>query len=775
MRHVRLFFALLWLSLSGLPVFGQGVDDVMDQLSAHDAGREALSAEARIAAVVRLGNKSLGLRKADGRAEALADRVRFDTDARVRSAALEALGAMEGKRAPRQLAWLVAELSGAESVEAAQQLAESPLGGEWLVNLLRFALTPTASKVEIEGGSDSMLLRNLASGRLGNSALVALLKGLPRALVSTGLREAESVLALAKNHHSEAVRDAAGAALDGAIARLGARARDVEVLALFEGLGGSGWDPEELLVRRTIYKIGRGIELKDALSTAQLVTRRNRGGAEYDSRRWHFFGCYLEAAALLADGRPDETLGPLMRASFALDGLSMERLDLVPDLRQPSVVSARRGAEILELRGLVDLMAATCLLARGHSPLDPKVLSHLRAAHEFSLWAQLRESAVDTNASISGFDVVLDNELGPRRLVFSAPENENWSGPGRSRSLDLLLDLGRACRVVVGSELPGFRAPENATTEEGPRDDPRRFQLLKSLRVAQLRAVQRALESTWDPAEMQMLEMQRQALSAAVEREREEGWEKLDGLRLPSIFALLLAGDLRAEDRGDDAVVLCETLLEDLQSGGSLEQGAWGAWLSARVQIALGGSLSDAGRPKQALGVLEEAVLSLEAVENTLVERRSAETDERILAIHDAQIKQTQDLRSEALVALAVTSNVRLGDPETALAYFERAYALQQTDFMKGLLACYRARFGAVDEARALLRTVEPAPAVYYNLACAYALLGDLDEALGMLRRELEENHFSPGSLARQKRWARGDPDLSSLWEDPRFLALVEE
>jgi tetratricopeptide (TPR) repeat protein len=295
------------------------------------------------------------------------------------------------------------------------------------------------------------------------------------------------------------------------------------------------------------------------------------------------------------------------------------------------------------------------------------------------------------------------------------------------------------------------------------------------LRLAQLLAVQRALESTWDPTEMQNLEIQRQALAAAVERDRDEGWNNLDGMRLPSIFALLLAGDLRAEDRGEDAVVLCETLLEDLGNGGSLEQGAWGAWLAARVQIALGGSLSDAGRPRQAMAVLEEAVLGLEAVENTLEERKQGERDERILAIHDAQLKQTRGLRAEALVALAVTSNVRLGNPESALAYFERAYALQQTDFMKGLLACYRARFGAEDEARALLRTIEPAPAVYYNLACAHALLGDVDEALGMLHRELEENHFSPGSLARQKRGAEGDPDLASLWEDPRFLSLVSE
>jgi tetratricopeptide (TPR) repeat protein len=753
----------------------QGVGATLTELRAHDEGGAKLSVELRLVAVERLGNKSLGLLNTDKRAAGLAKRVRFDVHAGVRAAALKALGSMEGENAPKQLAWLVAELPKEEAADAAKRLAESPAGGEWLVDLLRYALTPIGAQSRNEGIPDGLRLRDLASGRLGDLTLATLLEGLPRALVTTGTANANVVLSLAKRHHSALVRDAASGALDGSIARLGARARDTEVIALFDDLGGSGWDADELLVRKTIYQIGRGIHLDDALESARLVVRRAHGRADYIARRWRFFGCYLEAAAQLAIGRPDEAFEPLLLASLALDGLTMERLDMVPDLRRPSVVFARRGAELLELRGLVDLMAATCLLARGHGAIDPEVIGHLRSAHEFSLWAQLREASVDTSAAISGIDVVLDNELGPRRLVFSAPENPNWSGPGRWRSLDLLLDLGRACRIVVGSELPGFRVPEGATTKAGPREDPRRFQLLKSLRLAQLLAVQRALESTWDPTEMQNLEIQRQALAAAVERDRDEGWNNLDGMRLPSIFALLLAGDLRAEDRGEDAVVLCETLLEDLGNGGSLEQGAWGAWLAARVQIALGGSLSDAGRPRQAMTVLEEAVLGLEAVENTLEERKQGERDERILAIHDAQLKQTRGLRSEALVALAVTSNVRLGNPESALAYFERAYALQQTDFMKGLLACYRARFGAEDEARALLRTIEPAPAVYYNLACAHALLGDVDEALGMLHRELEENHFSPGSLARQKRWAEGDPDLASLWEDPRFLSLVSE
>ena len=112
--------------------------------------------------------------------------------------------------------------------------------------------------------------------------------------------------------------------------------------------------------------------------------------------------------------------------------------------------------------------------------------------------------------------------------------------------------------------------------------------------------------------------------------------------------------------------------------------------------------------------------------------------------------------------------------PERALAYFERAYELDQRDFMQVLLACYRARSGRDDEARAVLRTVRPAPALFYNLACTHAMLGDAELAIDFLQRDFLENHPSTGSLERQKEWARGDPDLASLRGDPRFQRLVE-
>ena len=66
-----------------------------------------------------------------------------------------------------------------------------------------------------------------------------------------------------------------------------------------------------------------------------------------------------------------------------------------------------------------------------------------------------------------------------------------------------------------------------------------------------------------------------------------------------------------------------------------------------------------------------------------------------------------------------------------------------------------------------------PTPLVHYNLACTWALLGEKELALEFLRREMQESQLTPGGLAKQKEWARGDPDLKSLRDDARFREMV--
>jgi len=138
-------------------------------------------------------------------------------------------------------------------------------------------------------------------------------------------------------------------------------------------------------------------------------------------------------------------------------------------------------------------------------------------------------------------------------------------------------------------------------------------------------------------------------------------------------------------------------------------------------------------------------------------------------------VEQARRDQADVLVSLAVNANVRLRSPERALEFFERAYALNQNDFMRVLLACYRARSGQPEQARSLLREIVVTPSLYYNLACTHALMGEPEPALDYLAREFAENHPDPASLARQKEWAAGDPDLASIADHPRFERLIEQ
>ena len=130
-------------------------------------------------------------------------------------------------------------------------------------------------------------------------------------------------------------------------------------------------------------------------------------------------------------------------------------------------------------------------------------------------------------------------------------------------------------------------------------------------------------------------------------------------------------------------------------------------------------------------------------------------------------------LESSALVSLAVNANVRMGDPDRAAVYYEQAYALRQDEFMRALLACYRARAGREEEARALIAAIRPGPGTWYNLACTHALLGDVERALDLLEVELRLGHATEESRDKQKVWAAEDPDLAALRDSPRFRRLV--
>ena len=64
------------------------------------------------------------------------------------------------------------------------------------------------------------------------------------------------------------------------------------------------------------------------------------------------------------------------------------------------------------------------------------------------------------------------------------------------------------------------------------------------------------------------------------------------------------------------------------------------------------------------------------------------------------------------------------------------------------------------------LERYEDKSVLLYNLACAEALLGEADEALGHLRLAIE-------SRPDAAEWAREDVDLASIRDDPRFEQLL--
>lgn len=55
-----------------------------------------------------------------------------------------------------------------------------------------------------------------------------------------------------------------------------------------------------------------------------------------------------------------------------------------------------------------------------------------------------------------------------------------------------------------------------------------------------------------------------------------------------------------------------------------------------------------------------------------------------------------------------------------------------------------------------------------YNVACAYILLGDENEALNLLDRAGKQGYG-------HRAWLAHDPDLAPLRDNPRFQKLLDE
>jgi tetratricopeptide (TPR) repeat protein len=110
--------------------------------------------------------------------------------------------------------------------------------------------------------------------------------------------------------------------------------------------------------------------------------------------------------------------------------------------------------------------------------------------------------------------------------------------------------------------------------------------------------------------------------------------------------------------------------------------------------------------------------------------RKSLETAREALELFP------EDTRALYMGAVAA---IRLGEERLGLEWTERVSAAHPRDTM-----------------------------TLYGIACAYAVLGRAEQAIGSLEEAVELG-------AIQKKWLEHDPDLWSIREHPRFVALLEK
>lgn len=709
---------------------------------------EALARErdpaVRAALARAAGRMLLGAKTAAERARLLGERARRDVAPEVRADAVEALAEAADAPAIAELAALVPALPPAEAAAAARALASVP-------------------------GAEEAAAALVLEGDLAAPALAALLVPFGRAMAGRSVdavtaRERAPFVVLSR-HPDPALRRSAAAGLAAWLGRLMELDRAARADRLLEHLAGEGLDPDLVLARRAERALAGGRDAAGALARAGELARRSalpdpldptRSGGERLARSRQ-----LEGLARLALGDGGGAAAAFERAREGFEALAARR----PDLASPA------GGARLELdfseAALAALSAAVARLAGGAGPADPEVLSDVRRAHRLALEAQVWAARVGTGEARS-LDPLLDDARSPLRLLFADRPHPAWS---RARALALARDLGRALATVAPFEAPGFEPATTPVAEDAERLDA--AERVVEARLERIETEQAELFSRWtreagagetiDRDEF-LDELRRLRFRAQREQAlRRRGVHLADPeLRRPSDLALSLVRELRADGRTEQARALAERLLATLEEGELLARDASLVETAASAQTALAATYTDEGDGERAEEHLLAALERIEALERLVRER-----------IGEEAARGLETRRADVLVSLAVNANVALGDPERALGYFERAWALRQDDFMRVLLACYRARSGRAEEARRVLAGLPPAPALLYNLACTHALLGDRERALALLERDFRLNYPSPGSLARQKAWAAKDPDLASLRSDPRFRSLV--
>jgi hypothetical protein len=667
---------------------------------------------------------------------ALASLARRDPERELRALAIEGLARCDDARAVAALLELLADAPAADRAMVARGLAAQPRAREEIVARVQRGFSgPEALPIDV--------LAVLMAEAYGPS-----LAELPAGGTAPKDR---APFALGLRHFDPAVAAATRLALERFLARLRFLGEVERGDALLAGLCGQGLGDDDLELRRATLALESGQSARQALAPIASLCARLESVDQRDPHRETRLATarILEGAAHLALGDSAASRAALAKASRRLDALWSER----PEYGGESELQLAQS--ITDLRGLAELYGLLAAGAEGPAANADEIRARAREVHEHSLRAQLLRSLERTNefALTGDLDELLQHPLGPLSLLFTNLEQRDLP---RERVLALARALGEALATAAPREMLGFGPARERSSAVDPSElDLERWELLRRILAGEKeRILAEARQSEPGSPDFSALENMMNVL-AQLSDERERG---LLRLRLPSSAALQLANDLREDGRASEARELAARLAADLGASEVLVS-AYREQLVARALAAVGSSYTDEEKPEEAEKTLLSALERFEAVERGLDTPRG-----------DAQLRA---LRSNVLISLAVNANVKLRDPAKALGYFERAYELRQDDFTRTLLACYRARAGRAEEARAALRETPVSPFNYYNLACTYALLGEKDAALEFLRREFTENHPGGGSRARQQEWARKDPDLASLRGDARFEALL--
>lgn len=728
------------------------------------------SAHVRAELVAFLARPDLADADLASRARALAQLAAADPSSTVRAAAIRALADLDRTESWSALDANFDALPRVERVLAASELARSPHAASIVARRVTSGLDARAVHAREAADVLGVLLigyaKNVADLRDGGTSRAE------RAPILVALRDRDPVLARAGT-----------AAFDALVRRIGQLGDGARVQAVLAGFQSDGID-----ARVASFQAGRLALLLDGDAQAAVRAAATLASAagdplSDDGRMWRARAALLRATAELAGA--SDPHAALAESIAICEGALAERLDRATrDQRErhEAWLALRASAELTVALARVarvvpaekaGLEGADAFAAQMLADTYPYLLAHAVRAHALELETMISRWDGDRDSG-SAWDV-LGAELSPHVAILENTRLAHWPSDRRLNARRMLL---RALASVAPATLPGFEPwPDVPPPLGDPVADPQRRPLVRALQYAQFDALDRqrdrletelAATLQRDPSALDFDLLQRIEEIRYTLRDFGASFANETELPLlkpifPSPAALDLARDLTDEGRIEEARALALRMRADLEESGLSARYVGGLELAAEIEMAIGATYTQGDEPERAETELVKALERLQAIEDLLAKQ----------GVREGGLLRVRLLRRGALVSLAVNANVKQKDPVKATAYFERAYALSQDDFMRVLLACYRARGGRTAEARTLLSGVTPSPSTHYNMACTWALLGEKELAFVFLRREFEENRDTPGALQKQREWARKDPDLEALRDDPRFLELV--